>query len=287
MLASMNFVTPGPDGDVRFLLDNGWTGTRQRPVDIDLVDARPNAGDFRLDREGFIIDRIVSGVTDYHDPEQLTAKWNSAVKETVLRATGGAWAVLFAGPNTRFSERSPKAFSSAVSAPARATHNDLHGSFAFDQLAQQPFAEEAVREVTQRLGSRVPRRWRVYNVWQMISAPPQDTSLALCAMNSVAAEDIVPGKGFFADPANATQLEELANKPHQFDITFFRENSAHKWYYFSDMLPGETLIFSCFDPEDRRHFARVPHGAVDIPGASPNAVPRNSIETRALVVFDE
>ncbi|WP_126174128.1 CmcJ/NvfI family oxidoreductase [Altericroceibacterium xinjiangense] len=288
MRASMNFVTPGQGGDVRFVLDNNWTGTGQQPVEVELRDWRSTAGQPSFAREGFVIDRIVSGVTDYRDGKALMERWIPAVRETVLRATGGSWAALFAGPLARFSERNPEAFSSAVSAPARAVHSDLHGSFTFDQFPRQPAAEAAVDEVRSRIGDREPRRWKIFNIWQAISPPPQDVGLALCSLDSVAPSDFVEGKGYFFDPAkSAEEILDQRDAPHQFDITFFRPNPAQKWGYFSDMLPGEALIFSALDPEADSRKARVPHGAITIPGASEHAVPRNSIEIRALVAFGD
>ena len=68
-------------------------------------------------------------------------------------------------------------------------------------------------------------------------------------------------------------------------MTFFQQNPAQRWHYFPDMRPGETLIFSAFDPLADIRRARVPHGAVDLPHLAGKTVPRNSIEIRALVVY--
>ncbi len=288
MLGSLNFVTADAEGAVRFVLDNGWTGTRQRPVEIELEDWRKQADTLSLDREGFVLDRVISGVSDYRDERQLAELWMPAVKETVLRATGGSWACLFAGPLLRFSERREEAFSSAVSAPARAVHSDLSGGFSFDQLPLQPAAASAVREVRERIGDATPRNWRIFNIWQVLSPPPQDTGLALCMLSSVAERDVIDGQGYFAsEEKSAEELLASEDLPHQFDISFFRPNPDQRWGWFSDMLPGEALIFSAFDPRAGKRKARVPHGAIDIPSAPAHAVPRNSIEIRALVVFDD
>jgi len=288
MQAAMNFVTAGVDGAVRFVLDNSWTGTRQRPSLVDLQDWRSQADTLSLEADGFVIDRIISGVMDYSDQEQLQDLWLPAVKDMILRVTGGSWACLFAGPLVRFSEKRAEAFSSAVSAPARAMHSDLHGSFTFDQFPKQPAAEMAVREIRSRIGDKEPTRWRIFNIWQVLSPPPQDTGLALCKLSSVDEDDVIDGKGYFAYPdRTAEEILAVEDAPHQFDISFFRPNPRQQWGYFSDMLPGEALVFSTFDPQADSRKARVPHGAVDIPSSSGHAVPRNSIEIRALVVFDD
>lgn len=286
MHAHLNFATPGADGTVRFVLDHGWTGTRQRPVPVDLIDARPLSTSLSLDREGFVIETTDSGMTDYRDTSQLEQRWMPAIKETVLRATGGSWAVLFAGPNVRFSERDPAAFSTQVSAPARAVHSDLHGRFSFGQLRTQPLAEAAWREIEERLGGREPPRWRVFNLWQMISEPPQDMALALCALDSIAVDDVIEAKGFFSEPGmDVESLLQQSEAVPQFDLTFFRENPAQRWHYFPSMRPGETLIFSAYDPQADARRARVPHGAVDVAAIPGRMIARSSIEIRAMVIY--
>ena len=152
----------------------------------------------------------------------------------------------------------------------------------------QPAAEAAVAALKARFGDAAPPRWRIFNIWQALSPPPQDTGLALCKLSSVAEEDVIDGRGYFASPQMRAE-EVLADEsaPHQFDISFFRHNPDQQWGYFADMLPGEALIFSAFYPRVDVRKARVPHGALDLPDAPPHAVPRNSIETRALVVFDD
>ena len=287
MQTSLNFVTPGAGGRVRFVLDHGWTGTNQRPVRVDLIDARSVSSSLSLDREGFVLANTECDVTDYRDAAQVEQWWMPAVKETVLRATGGQWAALFAGPNVRFSERDPAAFSTQVSAPARAVHSDLPGNFLFGQLQVQPLAEAAWRDVEMRLGGAEPPRWRIFNLWQMISEPPQDMALALCALDSIAGDDVVEGEGFFAAPGvDVNSLLRQSDVTPQFDITFFRESAAQRWHYFPEMRPGETLIFSAYDPQADARRARVPHAAVDLPSKPGRPViPRNSIEIRALVVY--
>jgi len=288
MAATLNFATPDTTGGVRFVLDNDWTGTAQHPSPIDLVDFRDRASQLSLDREGFVLDRVVSGVTDYLDPDQVEARFLPAARDTILRVTGGLWAVTFAGPAVRFSENDPRSNSTSISAPARAVHADLAASFHFSQFARQPRAEEAAKELDRRLQGREPRRWKVFNIWQIISPPPQDVSLALCALPSVRPEDYLLGQGYFAEAGTSvTETLSRSDAPSAFEITFLRENPDQQWGYFSNMTPGEAIIFSTFDPERGPGFNRVPHGAVTVPDAGPSAVPRSSIEVRALVVFEE
>ena len=197
MQTELNFVTPGADGTVRFVLDFGWTGTNQRAHPVELVDMRPAASQLSLANEGFVIDRIVSGVTDYADADEVARLWMPAVEAMILRVTGGARAYLFAGPNIRFSERDSKSQSTSISAPARAVHGDLPATFHFAQFPRQPVSEAAWARLVRDTGGQEPRCWKVFNIWQMLSPPPQDVSLALCALPSLALEDYVHGEGFF------------------------------------------------------------------------------------------
>lgn len=288
MKSELNFVTPRPDGTVKFVLDNGWTGTRQRPVCVDLRDVSPSADTLSLGREGFVLTRIESAVTDYADAAQIEAAWKPAAEKMILEVTGAKWAALFAGPNIRFSETHSGSASTSVSAPARAVHSDLPGNFAFGQMGKQPVSENAMRILQERLGGREPKRWKIFNIWQMISDPPQDCTLALCDRSTLRLEDIVEGKGYFDDPDKPR--EEILSRSadsSDFDITFLRENPQQRWCYFANMHPGDALVFSAFDPQAGPGRWRVPHGAVNITNCGPGLVPRSSIEIRALAVFEE
>lgn len=285
MEIDLQFANPGPDGFVRFVLDKGWTGTRTSPVAVSLRDMRAQVDQLSLDREGFRLDRIDCGISDYADPRQIEEIWKPAVVETVLRVTGGTAVALFAGPNIRFSEVDARASSTSVSAPARAVHSDLAHSFRYDLMDRQPHAQEAMQELRRQIGSDEPKRWRIFNVWQMISRPPQDSSLALCMLPSITPEDYLFGKGYFDQPG--VPREEILTRAdsHDFDLAFYRHSEAQDWCYFSQMEPGETLIFSGFDPRDDRTQGKVPHSAFDLAGNNTPANPRSSIEIRALVCF--
>ena len=126
------------------------------------------------------------------------------------------------------------------------------------------------------MGGKTPKKWRVFNIWQQISPPPQDTPLAFCDVRSVKKEDILNGQGKHLDRPDFT-----------FGLTFYAHNPDHKWYYFPDMLPGEAIIFSSLDLNGGEVLRQVPHNAFDLPELAPNFVPRNSVEVRVVAVFEE
>ena len=62
------------------------------------------------------------------------------------------------------------------------------------------------------------------------------------------------------------------------------EESAHQWYYLSDMTPEEVFLFKHFDSKKDIGAWRCPHTSVEIPGTE-SLSPRESVEVRALVMF--
>ena len=270
-----NYVADRGDGIVPFVLDTHWTGVELVPTSIEVNDARPLAGSLSLDREGFVLEHLVSGVTDYTDPAQIEALWMPAAAELIKRVSGAKWVVVWA-TNVRFSNRDSRSLSTPVAAPARAVHSDLRPGFDPARIGEEPVSAAAAAEMLRRMGGRTPKRWRAYNLWQQISPPPQDTPLAFCDLRSVQPGDILNGRGTDGTPDSRV-----------FGLTFFKANPEHRWYYFSNMLPGEAVIFSGYDPAGGPTFAQVPHNAIDLPDPPANAVPRNSIEVRGIAVFEE
>jgi len=113
-----------------------------------------------------------------------------------------------------------------------------------------------------------------YNIWRVLSEPPQDVPLAVCDARSVAPQDLVPADGVYddGDPSKWWELEAY----------LVRYNPAHRWLYFRDMQLDEVLLFRSYD-SDRR--AGVPHSAFDDPTCPPDGPPRVSIEARAYAVY--
>lgn len=124
-----------------------------------------------------------------------------------------------------------------------------------------------------RAEERLSKRFAVYNVWRMVSQPPQSRPLALCDPNSIRIADAVPSQTYYSG--------------ERYEENFLlRYNPAHRWYYFPDMTPDEMLIWTGYD-SDPAMPSIVPHGAFDDPKCTdPNAI-RSNIDTRVYVFFDD
>jgi hypothetical protein len=119
-------------------------------------------------------------------------------------------------------------------------------------------------------------RFAAFNIWRVISAPPQDIPLAVCDARSIAHADCVLADSVIDAPG----VPEF-----RFESTLFIHNPAHRWHYFSNMTRDEALVFRAFDSDSSRS-QRVPHSAFNDPSCPPGVTQtRASIEARAFVHY--
>ena len=98
----------------------------------------------------------------------------SDVPVQVKDLTGASRAVAFTNGVVRRSERSPHYKKDGTTVPGRFAHCDFSpnpsGSRAWAEALLPPDDVQAL----------TTRRFAIYNVWRVLSPPPQDTPLALC-----------------------------------------------------------------------------------------------------------
>ncbi len=201
---------------------------------------------------------------DFRDEAEVARVHPPEVAELLRRETGADEVVVTGKGILRFSERSPLSGKLFNSQPARFIHIDI----------SDPTAKEfAARSQPQ---GRTPRRFAHYNVWRVVTAPPQDVPLAVCDARSLAPQDLVGADAVFDAPGGAPEWS--------FEGLLVRHNPAHRWCYFAGMHPGEALIFKTndSDPGEPHHIA---HTAFDDPSCPAQAGPRASIEMRAVAFW--
>ena len=127
-------------------------------------------------------------------------------------------------------------------------------------------------------GRKLPahRRFAVYQTWRAISKPPQDNTLAICDGRSVPATDAVVMDSVVG-PAEVPGSV--------FESRLCRFGEGHQWYYFSNMICEEVLVFKGYD-SDTPQAMNAMHSAFDNPSAGADASPRESIEARFFAFFD-
>jgi hypothetical protein len=136
-------------------------------------------------------------------------------------------------------------------------------------------AAAAARAKSAPEGRKVVRSAQ-YNAWRVLSDPPQDVPLALCAYPSIQQGDLVDCEAIFDPPGGAPEWS--------FGNYLVAHNPAHRWHYFSDMHVGEVLLFKTSESDPARA-QLMPHGAFDNPLAGPNTPPRASLEMRGTAYW--
>ena len=108
--------------------------------------------------------------------------------------------------------------------------------------------------------------------WRSIAEPVVTTPLALCDATSLQDSDLIASERRAKDRIGELQL-----------VTY---DPGHRWFWFSAVTSTEALLIKTFDSALDGRARRSIHTAFANPGAPADAVPRESIETRAFAFFD-
>ncbi len=232
---------------------------------VQIADARSLRSGPTLGGEGIELVRHTSAVKDFRDTAAVTAVHRGEIERLVGELSGADHVVVSSPGVLRFGERSPQSGKLDNSLPARFVHVDVSNSTA------AAFAE---RSRPKHASGRL-RRFAHYNVWRVLTPPPQDVPLAVCDARSIAPEDLVPADAVF-DQRNAPEWS--------FEALVVRYNPMHRWLYFSSMDPDEVIVFKTNDSEPSQP-TRVPHSAFDDDSCPAGVEPRASIEMRAIAYW--
>jgi hypothetical protein len=238
------------------------------PRYMPIEDARTRATAPSLTREGFTILEHRSAVADFRDPDEVARTYPGEIQALVQQLSAADAVVVRPPPQgiLRFSEALQESGKLHNSWPARFAHVDV------SDATVRGFKERARPQ-----NGRALVRYAYYNVWRVITPPPQDVPLAVCDPRTLAAEDLVAADAVF---------DEAGKPEFSFEALLVQHSERHRWSYFSGMSRDEALVFKTHDsdPAEPHHVA---HAAFDDPGCGPGAVPRGSIEMRALAYWFE
>ena len=232
-----------------------------QPLQMDIRDAR--GLEMTLDGAGFTLCKHRSAVEDFTDRAATEAVYREEIV-SLIGTLSGADLVLVNSPGVlRFSERSAMSGHLDNSRPARFAHVDISDATA------AAFAERAAPD-----GRRLSR-FVHYNIWRVISQPPQDVPLAVCDARTVTPADLIFADAVFNSP----------NRPQwSFEGIVVAHHPGHRWHWYSDMTRDEALVFKTNDSDSKRAHG-VPHVAFDNPAAGAHVGPRASIEMRAIALW--
>ncbi|KAI5921162.1 hypothetical protein F4810DRAFT_377525 [Camillea tinctor] len=165
---------------------------------------------------------------------------------------------------------------------------------------------------------RPGRRFQLINVWRAIGHAASDTPLAVIDWRSTAPADFVPvdllyparpdsavggvgGEGDDDDDRGKERRPEESTwgSAEGYEVRgetmAVAPNESHRFYYAKDMAPDEALLLKCYDswgegePDGGREgiAVRTPHTAFVDPATPQDAPPRQSIEVRCLVFYED
>ncbi len=238
------------------------------PRTVVIEDARTMADPPRLDREGFVLVPHKSAVVDFRDADEVSRVHVDEI-ERLLQEVTGADRVVMAGRGgiLRFGESAPESGKLNNSYPARFIHIDCSDPTAVANAERSAPKDDA--------GKPIPyRRFCHYNVWRVLSPPPQDIPLTICDARTLAPEDLQFADAIFDPPAGSGAPE------WSFEGLLVHHNPRHRWIYYSNMSRDEALVFKTNDSDPARAH-HVPHSAFDDPSCPKGVPTRVSIEIRA------
>ena len=267
--APMGYFGAAPEKPTFHAQDHGLDNWRADTHEITFHDGRTWATAPSLDRERFALASHRTKVKDFTNREETRAVYGPELEALIRELTGAKRVVAYTFGHVRYSPRTPSYKTGSNSQPAHFPHVDCTPNTSHGLVPSRVFGLK--QEVLQ------PGEYLVgYNIWRVISEPPQDMPLAVCDARTVARDDLIEADGVydFGDPPWMTSEAYLV-----------RHNPAHRWVYFKDMRPDEALVFRGFGNEPE-WIAGVPHCAFQDPTCPADAPGRISVEAHAYAVFD-
>ena len=249
--------------------DHGRDNWRPDVHGVVFHDARAWSTPPSLGREGFALVPHRTAIRDFGDRDDVKARYGQELAELILQLTGAKRAVGFPFGHMRFSRRSPRYMTGANSQPAHFPHVDCTPKTAHGLVEKTLFgvAREDLQPGEILVG---------YNIWRVVSEPPQDMPLAVCDARTVSPEDLIEADGVY----------DMGDQPWMTSEAYLvRHSPRHRWAYFKNMRPDEALVFRTYGNEPQ-WIAGVPHCAFEGPTCPPEAAGRVSVEAHAYAVFD-
>ncbi|HVA42844.1 MAG TPA: CmcJ/NvfI family oxidoreductase [Acidimicrobiales bacterium] len=262
----------------RAALNYAGSGDGRREVEVEISDGRAT----RLpgwEVCGFELIAHSSSVTDWHDDQEIATVHYAELETLAQRLTGCHFALA-----SDHVTRATSARSGRDQSPVMLVHSDFAANY-------EDVARAAYQGAHGRGAAALARRGRtaddvagagrilVMQFWRNLGASRMDYPLAFCDCQTLTPEETRPFRytGYVAGGRSFDALAVLAPPAP----------SAHAWYTFPDMTPGEVVAFRTYDTElvDAGRTWFTPHSAFRDPGIEVGNPPRFSIEARVMCLF--
>jgi hypothetical protein len=266
--SSVNYNSPMTVRPRYYANDHSKDVLALEPHTIEITDARTMVPPPSIEREGFQIVPHRSAVQNFRDTEETARVHPAEIQKLLLDLTGADKVVVTGATGVlRFGESSPDAGRLNNSYPARFIHIDA---------SAETSKANAARTLPKDVDRKV-RRYAHYNVWRVLTPPPQDIPLSVCDARTLKPEDLIEADAIFDSP----------DQPEwSFEGWLVHYSPRHRWHYFSNMTRDEALVFKTSDSDPSQPLY-VPHVAFDDPSCPKGVPTRASIEMRAVAYWFE
>lgn len=255
----VNYTYEPPDGIPR---TNGTYHTHKLPI----YNARSISENISLDQEGFAFTEHHTSVRNFYDEDEVRRVYYPEAEQLLKEVTGGTKVVIF--DHTVRNAGKSKPGENNIKEPAKRVHNDFTAKSGYTR-ARLELAARGIDD--NEIESLLQQRFAIVNVWRAIAQPIQESPLALCDAQSIAATDLVAGDLVYRDRIGET-----------YAVTY---NPEHRWFYFPHMHPDEALFIKCFDSAEDGRARFAAHTAFEDPTSPADAPPRESIELRTFIFY--
>jgi hypothetical protein len=264
VLAPLNFTAPMAEKPYSYNYeppaDVPVRNTREETHEIKILDARAVNDRLSLDREGFVLLHRPTAAKDLYDDAEIARVYYPECARLIKEFTGATRVHVF-DHIVRNAARMAKG--STIKGYAGRVHND-YTAWSAPQRVRDLMGDEAEE--------LLKHHYAEINLWRPIRGPLLRSPLALCDATTLSEENLVGSELRYPDRTGETYV-----------VTY---NPGQRWYYFPKMTADEVVLIRCFDSAREGAARFSAHGAFDDPTTPPDAPPRESIETRALLFFD-
>ncbi len=240
-----------------------WAGMYE-DHEVLIRDGRQSGEAFDIDVQGFSLVDQKSAVTDFYDDTQVSEIYEREVVALLRDVTGATHIHVF--DHTRRADSRVMREQKVVREPAGMIHNDYTTSSAAKRVRDLFPADEAE--------ALLRHRFAIVNVWRSANGGPVETApMALCDARTLRPSELI--------------TVERHSKDRIGEVQQVIWNEDHDWVWFPRMSADEALLIKTYDSSDDGRAKFSVHTAFEDPTAPADACPRESIETRAFVFFDD
>ena len=226
-----------------------------------IENGRQTSQHLNLDVNGFELVAHNTKVDDFIDENQLQTIYYPEVKELVKKHTQASEVIIFDHTIRTGNEKKREAM--LLREPVRRVHND------YTEWSGPQRVRDIIPDKAEIL---LQKRFAIIQVWRPTQKIVQSNPLALCDARSLNKTDLIIAERRYPDRIGQTYQ--------------IKHNETHAWFYFPKMKRNEAIIFKVYDSETDGRARFTPHTSFEDPTTPKSAMPRESIEVRALVFFN-